>query len=128
MLTENNRNGEFLLSAASGQRSFGGGNLVATATLVKSGTLLGIVTASGAYKPYAAAAADGSQTVKAILRCDAPISTTPQKVAVVERNAEVIEGKLTGLDTPARAALATLGIVLRKDVGANATSVAPAYA
>jgi hypothetical protein len=113
ILTQGARIAEFLLSEANGQRSREAGTLAITAEALPAGQLLGKVTASGEYAPYAPAAADGTEAVAAILYAAAPASAAAQPVAVVVRDAEVSGGKLTGNDAAATADLLALGIIVR---------------
>ena len=112
-LTEGIHNGEFLLSEGNGYFSREKVTLKATASVIKSGTLMGKVTATGYYAPYADAASDGTQTAVGVLYHDAPINTGTQAGVLIVRQAEVAEARLTGLDTNGRTDLAALGIIIR---------------
>lgn len=103
----------FLLSEAPGQRSREHATVTVAGTAIKSGTLLGKITASGKYVPYSNAAADGSQTAVAILyeKCDAATGDVTKVIIVAD--AEVNRFELTGLDTAGEADLLALGIKVR---------------
>lgn len=113
ILTQGKRTAEFLLSEANGQRSRESGILAITDEALPAGQLLGIVTASGEYAPYAAGASDGTETAVAVLYAGVPASVATQPITVIARDAEVIGTKLTGLDAAARDDLLTKGIVVR---------------
>lgn len=87
--------------------------LDASAGTLSAGTLLGKVSASGKYVAYNNAASNGSEVVAGILKDNVQDLTTDQKVVIVSRHAEVHGTELTGLDTPARADLLAMGIVIR---------------
>lgn len=111
----------FVLSEAPGSRSRAIANIKATGTIIKSGTLLGKITAAGADQnklvPYNNAASDGSQTCVGILyeRVDA-VTGTVSKV-IIETDAEVNRYELTGLDAAGEADLLALGIKVRGKTG-----------
>lgn len=71
------------------------------------------VTGTGKYVAYNNAATNGSEVVAAILKDNVVDSAADQKVVVVKRHAEVDGALLTGLDTPARADLLAMGIIVR---------------
>lgn len=112
-LTEGLRVGEYILSEASGTRSREKGTLAAAAGALVPGTLLGKITASGKLVAYSNAASDGSETAVGILYAKAPDLAADQKVTYHARDCEVMESKLTGLDTTGRADLLALGIICR---------------
>lgn len=105
------RDGEFLLSEASGERSREQVTLAITAVALPAGQLLGVV--GGNYVPYDSGASDGSEDVAAILYASKPVSATTQPAAVVVRDAEVVGSLVVGLDSGATTALAALGIIVR---------------
>ncbi|WP_316150059.1 head decoration protein [Cupriavidus sp. BIC8F] len=111
--TEGLHTAEFLLSEAEGMYSREQVTLAAAAAALTAGTLLGKITATGKYVAYADGATDGSQVAVAILYAAAPDLAADQKVTVIARAAEVYSAALVGLDAPARADLATAGIVIR---------------
>lgn len=112
-LTELQHPGEFIVSEANGTRSREQVTIAAAAAALPVGQVLGKITASGKYVAYSNAAADGSEVAAAILYAAVPDSAADQKATVVVRHAEVDESQLTGLDTPGKADLAALGIVMR---------------
>lgn len=71
------------------------------------------VTGSGKYVAYNNSATNGSDVVAGILKDNAADLTVDQKVVIVKRHAEVQGSELTGLDTPARADLLAMGIIVR---------------
>jgi hypothetical protein len=108
----------FLLSEASGQQSRENVTVtVSGATAIKSGTLLGKITATGKYIPYSNAAVDGSQTAVAILYGATSAVNGDEKAVVITNNAEVNRAELTGLDAPAEVELAAIGIKVRGRTG-----------
>lgn len=91
--------------------------------VVKIGTVLGKVTASGKFKPLAPAASDGTQNAAAIILQDANATSADQTVVNLKRRAQVVLQNLTwpaGITAPqkvaALAALETTGIVARNGV------------
>ncbi len=112
----------FLASEANDTRSRTQGVLVSAAgNNLKSGTVLGKVTASGKYTLLAPAAADGSQVAAAILCWITDASAADKRTVVVDRDAEVIDTLLiwpAGITDPQKATaigqLAALGIKLRQ--------------
>ena len=117
-LTENTRAGEFILSEANGNRSrdnvvISGGNYVA-------GTVLGKLTATGAYTEHDPGALDGSEAAAGILFAGVDASAADASGAIVSRDAEV-DGDLltyiTGISTANRdlaiADLLAFGIIVR---------------
>lgn len=87
--------------------------LDASAGKLSAGTLLGKLTTGGKYVAYNNAATNGSEVVAGILKDNVEDLTVDQKVVIVARHAEVHGAELTGLDTPARADLLAMGIVIR---------------
>ncbi len=114
MLTESIRPGEFMLSECDeGSISRDTITVAATAVALKSGTELGIITASGKFAPYNNAHSDGTETAKAILYSPLDISVGDQKAVAITRLAEVNEELLTGIDAPAKIELALSNIIVR---------------
>lgn len=113
ILNEGKHTGEFLLSEAHNFRSRENIVIAAAAAALPTGTLLGKITASGKHVAYADGASDGSQTAVGILYATAPDLAGDQKAVMIARDAEVIQGELTGLDTAGRADLLALGIIIR---------------
>lgn len=87
------------------QAKLPGGVLLASGNgVIAKGTVLGKITASGKYKPYAAANSDGSQTAVCILDNDQ--DTTGGDVGASAWIAGIFNSaKLTGLDSAAKTAL-----------------------
>ena len=107
----------FLESEASGQQSRENVTVTVAGTSIKSGTLLGKITASGKFVPYSNAASDGSQTAVAILYGATDAVTGDVKAVAITNNAEVNRAELTGLDTPGEADLLAIGIKVRGRTG-----------
>lgn len=111
--TEGVHAGEVLLSEANGTRSREEITLAATTVVLPAGQLLGKVTATGLYAPYAPAATDGTEVVGAVLYAPVGSSTAEQRALGIVRDAEVKRALLTGLDAAGEADLLALGIVCR---------------
>jgi len=112
------RNADFLISEANGFRSRAEVTVDATAAALESGTVLGVVAASGDYVRHDAGAGDGSQNEAGILMI--AIGAEEATRTVIVRDAEVAGADLiyeAGADaaqiTATNAALAALGIVVR---------------
>lgn len=110
--------GRFLISEANDWRSRDEAVVDASGGALKSGTVLGQVTATGKYVAHAPGAADGSEGAAAILL----LSTEEEeaKYTIIARDAEVNGDKLVYADgisdgdkDSANAALADAGIVVR---------------
>ena len=113
-LTEGLHRGEFLLSEFDDPIIFEEVTYAAVAsTPIKPGTVLGVVTATGQYKPYTSGASDGSQNAVAISLDWVPVNASTQKGVVVTRLAEVNAALLTGLDATSKAALAARHVIAR---------------
>lgn len=119
---EGRRAGEFLLSEANGARSRDNIKFLAGSGKIKSGSVLGKVTASGKYKPYDPAATDGSQTAIALALNNIDVPEDADLVDVgITRDVEVKTVCLTfnvATDTDAEkaavlASLASVGIIGR---------------
>jgi hypothetical protein len=87
--------------------------LAAGSGVVQCGTLLGVVTATGLYRPWNPAATDGSQTAAGIILQQADATAVARTVVALTRGtAEVVAQALVwpaGSTTPQRnAALASL--------------------
>jgi hypothetical protein len=104
--------GEFLLSEGAGQISREAINVTAGAALYP-GQILGLVTATGEFAPYAPAAEDGTENAVCILYGPLGESEITRRGRAVVRLAEVSEAHLTGLDLDAEKALAAKFIILR---------------
>ena len=113
ILNESNHNGEFLLSEGNGYYSREKVTLKATASLLRSGTVMGKVTATGHYAPYADANVDGTQTAVGVLYHEAPINVGTQAGVLIVRQAEVASARLTGLDGNGTTDLLAAGIIVR---------------
>lgn len=113
VINQGKQTGEFVLSEGNGSYSRDQIVIDASAAAMVTGTVLGKITASGKYKAYTPGASDGTQNAAAILYTPVPDKTTDQMAVAIMRLAEVQAAELTGLDTAARAQLATLGIIVR---------------
>lgn len=113
VFTEGRHAGEFVLSEGNGSISREQVRLAPVATRLQAGTVMGRLTSNGNFAPYNNAATDGTQTAVAVLYADAPVSATTEQAVVIARAAEVAAALLTGLDTPGRADLAAVGIIVR---------------
>ena len=112
ILTQGKFNAEFLLHYDN-KYSLDQVVLDASAGKLAAGTLLGKLTVGGKFVAYNNAATNGSEVVAGILKDNVEDLTVDQKVVIVARHAEVHGAELTGLDTPARADLLAMGIVIR---------------
>lgn len=119
--TEGRHAAEFVLSEANGGRSRDTITIVSGAGVVKVGTVLGKITASGKYAPSPATGADGSQTGAAINLYEVDATSADVAVAAIVRHAEVNKNLLVyegTVDQPAEKVtkngeLATVGIITR---------------
>lgn len=111
----------FVLSEAPNQRSRTNGVVAQTGTAIASGTVMGIVTASGKYVPYSNAASDGSQTAVGILYNFLPAKTGDSNAVIFDMDCEVNRFELTGVDAPAEVELLARGIKVR---GKNTPGIA----
>lgn len=107
------RPAEFILSEASGQRSRENITVTQAGAALKSGTVLGKITASGKYVPYATGASNGSQVAAGILYSPLAAATGDVKAVGFVRSCEVIRAALVGLDVAGDAALKSIGVVVR---------------
>lgn len=103
----------FMMSELPGRASREQIVLAPTTVPLKAGTVLGLVTATGQYKPLAPAATDGTQNAIAILAIGKPVSTKVQRVTIGARGFEAAARMLiwpTGItDVQKKAAEAQLG-------------------
>lgn len=121
LFNETRHPGEFLLSEAEGQRSRETVTVASGAGIIAPGTVLGRVTATGFFVPSPDTGADGSQTALAIAIYGCDATTSQQRIAVIQRDAEVKADTLVFAasvnDAPKRAAKATQlaanGIIVR---------------
>jgi len=112
---------EFVLSEANGGRSRDTITIVSGAGVVKVGTVLGKITASGKYTPSPATGADGAQTGAAVILYEVDATSADVAVAAIVRHAEVNKNLLVyeaTVDQPAEKVtkngeLATAGILAR---------------
>lgn len=112
-LTEGKHAGEFLVSEGNGWISREAVTIVSGQNLV-AGTVLGKITASGKYKAYSNAAADGSEVAAGILFDNVDASGGDVAGAVmIARHAEVNGDELTGNDANGTTDLAALAIIVR---------------
>ena len=104
--------GEFLLSEGEGNISRESINVAAGPALYP-GQVLGLVTATGEFAPYSAAAEDGTQAAVAILFGPLGESDVVRRGRAVVRLAEISEAHLTGLDAEAEKDLAAHFLIVR---------------
>jgi hypothetical protein len=104
--------GEFLLSEGAGTISRESINVAAGPALY-AGQVLGLVTATSEFAPYAPAAEDGTQAAVAILFGPLGESDVVRRGRAVVRLAEVSEAHLTGLDADAEKDLAAHFLIVR---------------
>lgn len=91
--------------------------------IVKIGTVLGKVTTTGKFKPFAPGATDGTENVAAIILETADATSADRTVVTLKRRAQVVVQNLVWPDAitapqkaSAIAALEALGIVTRTGV------------
>lgn len=121
ILTSNPRLAEFVLTEASGQRSRENIVVAQTGAEIKSGTVLGKITASGKYAPYNNAASNGTEVAAGVLYNWLPAATGDTKAVGFVRDCEVVRGSLTGLDTAGEADLKAIGVIVRGTAGLKST-------
>lgn len=110
VLTETIHQGEWLVSEGNGKISRDEVTVtVSGATKWLSGTVLGKITASGKYIKYANGNSDGSEVAAGILWNELDPVAGDIKATIHNRDAEVIEAKLTGLDAAGKTDLLALG-------------------
>jgi len=87
--------------------------IVTGSGVLKRGTVLGRITASGKYKPYASGSSDGSEVARAILArdCDA---TSADAAITAFVHGEFRESALTGIDAASKLKLQEFGIFIKK--------------
>lgn len=112
-LNEGKYTGEFLLSEGNGTISREQVTIAAAAGALPAGQVVGKITASGKYVAYSNAASDGTEVAAGVLYAPAPDLAADQKAVIIARNAEVMDGMLTGIDANGRVDLAALGIICR---------------
>lgn len=119
--TENLGAGAFIKSEHSDPIVFDEVTVVSGSGVVKAGTVLGRVTASGKFKPYDNDASDGSEVARVIALHTIDATSSDVKVAAVARLAEVWGDRLVwgagvttnGEKTAAIAGLATTFVIVR---------------
>jgi hypothetical protein len=96
------------------------GVIASGAGLLKSGTVLGKITATGKYKAFTAGASDGTQTAAGILMQDCDATSKDVKRTILVREAEVQRAEILFAGTPttpqkdaAYASLAVNHVVMR---------------
>lgn len=98
--------------------------IVSGAGIVKAGTVLGLVTASGLYKPYDNDATDGSETAVGVLLNEVNATSANAAGVLIARHALVAKGGLVwgaGVTTEAEKTdaytdLTARGIIVRESV------------
>jgi hypothetical protein len=89
---------------------------VSGATALKSGQVLGQITATGKWVAHSAAATDGSEVAKAILQADTSDVNGDHQAVAYTRHAEVWGAMLNSGVAPTTAAITSLaaaGIIVR---------------
>lgn len=94
VLNEGRHPGEFIVSEANRSLSRDTITIASGAGIVKPGTVLGKVTASGKFVPSPATGSDGSQVGSAINIYEVDATSSDMKVAAIVRVAEVNGGEL----------------------------------
>lgn len=89
VMTETRHAGEFVLSEGNGNISRDNIVIVSGAGVVRAGTVLGKITASGKYTPSPHTGADGSQTAVAINLYEVDATSADAAVSAIMRDAEV---------------------------------------
>lgn len=112
-LVETRHVGEHIVSESNGTQSREEVIVAQTGAALLSGTVMGKITASGKYKPYASGNSDGSQTAVGVLYTELKPFTGDAKAVLHVRNCEVSGANLTGVDANARTNLAALGVIVR---------------
>ncbi len=112
MKIESMHAGEFLLSEGAGNISREAIN-VAAGDALEPGQILGLITLTGEFAPYAPTAEDGTENAVAILYGPLGQSDVVRRGRAVVRMAEVSEAHLTGLDPAAEKAFATRFLIVR---------------
>lgn len=100
--------GHFCVGQSDYERSRETVTVLANTAAMVAGQLLGKVTASGKFVPYAVGASDGSEVFAGILWDDSALSTADRKAVRVYRDQPVNGNALTGysaLTTPQKTAL-----------------------
>lgn len=116
MLNEGIHTGEFLLSEGNGTISREEVTVTLAGSALASGTVLAKLTSGGKYVPYNNTPENpvtGSEVAFAILYTSLAAGTGDVQAVVIARNAEVIESKLTGIDSAGKTDLAAKGIIFR---------------
>ena len=89
VLTEGRYAGEFLISEGDFQISRDTVTILSGSGVIKPGTVLGKITASGKYKASPDTGADGSQVASAIALYGCDATSADQKITAIMRLAEV---------------------------------------
>lgn len=84
----------FVKSDGNGDQSYDAIVIVSGAGVIKSGTVLGKISASGKYKAYDNDAADGTQTAAAIACCEVDATSADVAVKAMVRTGEVWKERL----------------------------------
>lgn len=104
---------EFVLSEASGQRSRENVVVTQTGAVIKSGTVISKLTATGKYVVYDNVGTDGSEVATGVLYNHLAAATGDIKAVAFVRDCEVNRGALTGLDTTGETDLEARGVLVR---------------
>lgn len=121
VLTEARHTGEFVISEGNGHISRDTITIASGAGVVRAGTVLGKVTASGKYLPSPATGATGEQVATVVNIYEVDATSADVTVAAITRNAEINGNTLayeaTVNDSTKKAAkatqLAAVGIIVR---------------
>lgn len=103
----------FVVSEASNQRSRDNVTVTVDGADIKSGTVMGKITASGKYVPYSNAASNGSEVAAGILYQHIDSTTGDVQAVIFNADCEVNRKELTGLDVAGEADLRALGVKVR---------------
>ena len=112
-LVEGKHPGEHLVSEANGTLSREEVVVAQTGAAIVSGTVMGKVTATSKYKPYANGAADGTEVAAGVLYTNLPAFTGDAKAVLHVRLCEVSGINLTGSDAPGITDLKALSVIVR---------------
>lgn len=106
----------FVVSEASNQRSRDNVTVTVSGTAIKSGTVMGRLTATGKYVPYNNGGSGGAEVAYGILYQHIPAQTGDVQAVVFNTDCEVVRQELTGLDAAGEADLLARGIKVRGKV------------
>jgi hypothetical protein len=90
----------WIVSEANGYQSRTQGVVASGSGILKSGTVMAIVTASGKYKPYAPGASDGTQNAVALLYDDVDATSADVSRTFLDRNMEYHRAEILFAGSP----------------------------